>query len=102
MLEIFLSTNKINGISVIKIDVEGSEPLVINGAINTINSYRPALLIEITDSWFKSIGWSEIEIREKLKGLGYGLFVYGKNNLLNITNSNKEFLYQYNLLAIPE
>ncbi|MEO7720492.1 MAG: FkbM family methyltransferase [Pseudolysinimonas sp.] len=41
--------NKIGRISFIKVDVEGFEPAVVEGAIATIDRDRPSLLLEIED-----------------------------------------------------
>lgn len=39
----------IGAVSFIKVDVEGFEPAVIEGAVSTIDRYRPSLLLEIED-----------------------------------------------------
>lgn len=58
-------------ISFIKIDVEGFEPFVIEGAQKTISQYKPNLYIEITESWFQKNGRSVQEIYAFLDTLGY-------------------------------
>ena len=62
------------GVSLIKIDVEGHEYSVIEGAMATIASSRPALLIEIEQ---RHACRPIEEIFEKMQGLGYqGFFVH--------------------------
>lgn len=60
---VYLSTldefvNEINGlISVIKIDVEGAEPDVLQGAVNTIKKHRPIIILEILPAYNLSNTW---------------------------------------------
>lgn len=46
-LDKFCKTEKIKQIKLIKIDVEGEELRVIKGAKNTLNRYRPYLILEV-------------------------------------------------------
>ena len=62
-----------NGVSLIKIDVEGHEGSVIDGAVETLNSCRPALLVEIEQRHCKI---PIANIFEKILGFGYrGFFI---------------------------
>jgi len=46
----FVKLNGINKIDFIKMDIEGAEPLALNGAIETIKKFRPKLAIAIYHS----------------------------------------------------
>lgn len=65
---------KIKNVSFIKIDVEGFEDEVINGASKTIQESKPAILVEIMCSDDRSLPHVKARIQqtiEKLKSLGY-------------------------------
>ena len=92
--------NKINHVDIIKIDVEGYEPIVLDGCINTIKKFKPVLYIEITPLWFKDIGRSFLDILNLLKSLGYKLFLDEENILEPINNYDKiSKMEQFNILA---
>lgn len=55
----------------IKIDVQGYEEHVIDGAINTINKHRPYLFVEFEQDLLKSMGASEETLTSKIESLGY-------------------------------
>lgn len=52
----------------IKIDVEGFEQRVIDGAMNTFKKYKPKVLVENHDWVSKTMG---TQIREKMEDVGY-------------------------------
>lgn len=58
-------------VSFIKIDVQGYESFVIDGAIHTINKHRPYLFVEFEDHLLKKQGSSEQELKSKIESLGY-------------------------------
>lgn len=65
-------------IDLIKMDVEGMEINVVNGALNTLKRDRPFLWIE---------EWDEDSVQEKFKvvlDMGYGLMKCGKDNFFFI------------------
>ena len=55
----------------IKIDVEGFEPAVIHGAISTLKTFRPTLLIEIYPELLARNGWTPDDVTRPLVELGY-------------------------------
>ena len=55
-----------------KIDVEGMEVDVLNGALNTIEKYKPIMTVEILKTGFDPVA-------QLLAPLGYQLFEYGIN-----------------------
>ena len=55
----------------IKIDVEGFEDEVLMGLINTIQIYRPIILIECANSFF--------EINNRLANFSYRSFEYSRS-----------------------
>ena len=61
----YIAINHINRFDIIKIDVEGFEPKVIEGAMNSIERYRPSILIEILSDEVGSF------IHQKLKSFNY-------------------------------
>jgi len=71
----FVVENGIRKIDFMKIDVEGYEPFVLDGARESLNEFRPDLFIEITPEWFKSRGRSEREIFDTLKHFGYKIYL---------------------------
>ena len=86
-----------NQISFIKIDVEGHEIEVINGAIQTINRFKPNLLVEIEKKY------TQKNISESLNyiiSLGYNSFVY-QNDLLKNTLEISELDSYNNYIFIP-
>jgi FkbM family methyltransferase len=73
-------------LDVIKIDVEGHELAVLNGATEVIEQFRPALMIEFNPAALNRAGASARELDEKLRSWGYGLFEPKRKALVPFTN----------------
>lgn len=58
-------------VSLIKIDVQGFEQAVIAGASNTLETFRPALFVEVDLKALATTGHSPQALFEQLKGHGY-------------------------------
>ena len=58
-------------VKVIKIDVQGYESNVIDGAVKTINKHRPYIFIEIEEECLNKFDSSEKELTTKIEELGY-------------------------------
>ena len=62
--------------SIIKIDVEGYELQVIEGAIETLTRFRPSLVVEIEEQ-HQPTGQSIDDVFARIANLGYMLFAIG-------------------------
>jgi FkbM family methyltransferase len=58
-------------VSLIKIDVQGAESMVLAGARAVLEKDRPALFVEVDDEGLRGFGSSARELFETLAGLGY-------------------------------
>jgi FkbM family methyltransferase len=58
-------------VSLVKIDVQGAEKLVLTGARHVIETHRPAVFIEIDDAALGQFGSSGSELIEVFESLGY-------------------------------
>ncbi|SDG66467.1 FkbM family methyltransferase [Roseospirillum parvum] len=62
-------------LSLVKIDVQGAESLVLDGAAETLASHRPALLVEVTDGALRAYGASAGALLARLRDHGYRLSI---------------------------
>jgi FkbM family methyltransferase len=60
-------------VSLIKIDVQGAEQRVLNGAIRTLERFHPCLFIEVDDEALKRMGSSAPAVIGFMKSCGYTL-----------------------------
>lgn len=60
-----------DNVSVIKIDVQGFEPYVLDGAIKTIEKHRPHIFIEVEEPQLQIYGFTKESIFTRLADLGY-------------------------------
>jgi FkbM family methyltransferase len=61
----------------IKIDVEGAEMSVLEGALGSIERCRPMLLVEVVDAALQGQGRSSKDVLGQLQQLGYELWRFG-------------------------
>ena len=66
-----LDSFNFNDLVFIKIDVQGHEPFVIDGAKETIAKHRPYLFVEFEDHLLQKIGSSEEMLKSQIEQLGY-------------------------------
>ncbi len=99
-LDNFVNQNKIKDISLIKIDVEGGEYDVIQGAKNTLKKFHPSLLIEFNKPFSMLGGHKLIEIYKLIIDNHYLCFRLRNRNLIQINDLDMERIYNENLLFI--
>ncbi|MBF0166113.1 MAG: FkbM family methyltransferase [Alphaproteobacteria bacterium] len=73
-IDSLVSEQQCSSVSLIKIDVQGSELRVIRGATRTLSQHRPALLVEIDPAAMKQSGTTPAELVQLLYELGYASF----------------------------
>jgi FkbM family methyltransferase len=78
----------LNGVSFIKLDIQGSETAAIRGARQTLETSRPFLFLEIEEGQLVQRGSSAQELVSEILSLGY--------DLLHINNQ-----YPVDFVAIP-
>jgi beta-mannanase len=60
-----------DNVAALKIDVQGYEPKVLEGARETILRNRPVIFIEVEAAQLQIYGWQESDIFSRLDDLGY-------------------------------
>ena len=90
----------LTSIDVMKIDVEGSEQRVLEGASNVLRNIRPILVFEVADAALLRQGSSSEQLLDFLRSFGYTIFAFDK-----ATGRPKQVLideFCSNLIAVPE
>jgi FkbM family methyltransferase len=67
----YVKEKSISNISFIKIDVEGFEPFVLQGAMQTIKKFKPNIFIEVSPKWWNKNGFSVKEVLQCFEELNY-------------------------------
>ena len=68
-------------IRLIKIDAEGSEPFILEGARHLISNARPYLIIELNDVLLREVGQTRKSVTDSLREQGYQIFGIGLHGL---------------------
>jgi hypothetical protein len=86
----------------VKLDVEGAELDVLNGALALLNAApRPVLLVEVYDIRTEPWGYKAREIVHFLSKLGYQWFQLRKDGSLEGIGTDLD-VYDANLVAVPD
>lgn len=64
-----------NGFDFIKIDVQGYEKFVLEGAIDNINKYKPTIVIEFEEHQLRKFGYGCKELFDMIRNLGYVIYL---------------------------
>ncbi len=81
----------VQSVDVIKIDVEGAEQLVFEGARKTLERDRPLILFELVDRALQKQSSSTNELLSYLRELGYEIFSWGEFTGLPVKTSRESF-----------
>jgi FkbM family methyltransferase len=88
---------KLRAVSVIKVDVEGAEYPVLDGARALLDRDKPHLVVEVSDKWSQSLGYRAADVCQLLRDHGYRLFVADRATLAEIDTPPEE---QVDLIAV--
>jgi FkbM family methyltransferase len=101
-IDFFIEENKIEKVDFIKIDVEGFEHYVLNGAKNTLQNMKPTLMVEIDNRYLISKNTSEKMLLSLLQNT-FGYTLYRINGLEKIKiNVIEETDMHYDVLCVAE
>lgn len=106
----FVAENKVASIDFIRCDTEGSEMLILNGAVKTLEKHKPSLLIEIHSNALKEVfNSSAKEVTDYLFNLGYHMFreddgIIQQVNEVNESENWKDyfFIHSDRVKSLPE
>lgn len=101
-LDNFVNENQMDRIDFIKIDVEGNELYVLQGAVSCLKKLKPKLLIEMSEKNFNAAGYTKQDIFNFLESLGYSINLILKRGKLKAVNTPSDLPEFCNILAIPK
>lgn len=87
-LDEYLLKKNIDKISLIKIDIEGSEYYALKGMHNTLVKFRPAVMIELDPDIQKLAGQSSELIIQFFSAIGYTQYYISEDGALNAEEKN--------------
>ncbi len=104
-LDNFVKEQDVKRIDIIKIDVEGHELAVIKGAINSINKFKPRIIMEVNRGFLQKAKVRAEEFVRFFKEYDYRLYRidhdYKEYNLKPIERE-KDFYEHQNVMAAPD
>jgi FkbM family methyltransferase len=77
-LDDFAGSQKLTRLDLIKIDIQGAEPLMLQGARRTLSRFSPDLLIELSPRDLRAAGYSSRSLCELIESLGYAIYCLHK------------------------
>jgi FkbM family methyltransferase len=86
----------VEGVDLIKIDVEGAERLVLQGGWSRISADRPFIFAELLRKWSAGFGYHPQQVVEELRELDYRCFAVGDR--LRMINEIDESTVETNFL----
>jgi FkbM family methyltransferase len=100
-LDAVVEREALNTVNVIKIDVEGHELFVLEGAKKTLSRFCPILLLELSDRTLTHQGCSSSQVLNFLRELRYRIYSFsGETGLPVPLNKEIEYFDSENILAI--
>jgi FkbM family methyltransferase len=100
-LDHFVECNRISRMDLIKVDVEGSECALLEGARETIRRFRPRIVIEVNASTLRRSGKEPVDLLEQLRAADYNLYVSDRWGRLNALDRVPGIGEEPNVYAIP-
>ena len=99
-LDTLLKSLNIQNCELIKVDVEGAELMVIQGALDSVKRFKPVIFAELLRKWSAQFNYTPNELLEILLPLGYKCFAVSEQlpEIFDISDSTIET----NFLFVPE
>jgi len=100
-LDQYVDTNSIERVDVIKIDVEGAELDVLQGALHTIDRYRPLVLMELDSGILERAGRTVKDVLRFWRDHGYSVQRIEFDGSLTKVTDPSDLSTKQNILAEP-
>jgi FkbM family methyltransferase len=102
-LDQFLKDHNLRHIDFIKMDIEGAELSVLQGAAGMLGSTnRPVIFAEVSDLRTKAWGYRAVEILRLLESMGFCWFEPDDSGWLHVANTKLDFFDQNFVAVAPE
>ncbi len=75
----YVREHRVERIDLIKMDIEGAEPFMLQGAQESIARFRPIFLMEMNRKALARLGWTPQRLWEMLQPLGYRAYEVGQS-----------------------
>jgi FkbM family methyltransferase len=98
-LDEIAKAQKLTRLDLLKIDVEGSETAVLQGAEESLLRFRPVIVVEAQDASLKQLGSSVAELLQVLRANDYEVKVFGPSGTAEPVIDDR--LTGLNLLCLP-
>jgi len=100
-LDEYISETGLQGIDLVKLDVEGGELEVLAGATRVLKEFRPVFICEVLDAATKAWGYQAKDTVAKLQSFGYEWFEFQPDGLLTPHSIKETYPEVRNYLAVP-
>lgn len=100
-LDEYLRRNQIDKVDLMKVDAEGGEIQIFNGAKTLLSRFRPLVICEVLDKVTRPWGYPAHEIVERLRAYEYGWFEILPDGSLLAHQPRSEYPEGKNFLAVP-
>ncbi len=98
-LDDFANAEKLTRLDLLKIDVEGSETAVLQGAQESLRKFRPVIVAEASEASLRQLGTSVSELLQLLRDSDYEVKVFGPSGKAEPLVADR--LTGLNLLCVP-
>jgi FkbM family methyltransferase len=99
----FMAEKQLPHVDFIKIDVEGFEAAVLNGAVEALARYKPDIYIEQGFGQNSKMGYPEDYVFEYLMDLGYKISIDNGDSVRRVVNYRElHGIKIYNLIAVAD
>jgi FkbM family methyltransferase len=88
-------------LDLLKCDVEGAELMVLQGGLETINTFKPKLLLELLRKWSSAFGYHPNDVVNLLGKMGYECYAIGADDLTHITEITGETVETNYIFIVP-
>jgi FkbM family methyltransferase len=98
-LDDLMAEEGLERLDAMKLDVEGAETAVLEGATHVLSNMRPLLLMEVTDAALRHQGSSQEDLLSMLRSYEYRLYVFDQATGMPVAENTAEL--SENIVAIP-